>query len=137
MRLGTPVPIIIFVCGIACMAAAVLTGEAEVSLVLIFPIFSGSSGLFILGVILIMLSFIVGFVMLTASQIALTRTMAPPSDFPQEPVKPPAVERRVGGVVLVGPVPIAFGSDMKMALAMLVLGIVLAITALALIIYFV
>jgi len=117
------------------MAAAVMTGEAEVSMVLIFPIFSGSSGLFVLGVMLILFSFVAGFVMLTSSQIALSRSMLP-QELEQEPLGHPEVKKKYGGVVLIGPVPIAFGSDMKWALAMLVIGIVLAIVAIALVVYF-
>jgi len=124
----------LFAGGVACMAAAVMTGEAEVSLVLIFPIFSGSSGLFVLGVMLILFSFVAGFVMLTSSQIALSRPVLP-QELRQESSEPPEVKKKFGGVVLIGPVPIAFGSDMKWALAMLVIGIVLAIVALALVVY--
>lgn len=135
MRPNASIPIILFAGGVACMAAAVMTGEAEVSMVLIFPIFSGSSGLFVLGVMLILLSFVAGFVMLTSSQIALSRA-ALPQELGQESMDPPEIKKKFGGVVLIGPVPIAFGSDMKWALAMLVIGIVLAIVALALVVYF-
>lgn len=42
-------------------------------------------------------------------------------------------ETRYGGVVLIGPVPIAFGSDRRLAIAMLVVGIIIAIVTLALV----
>ena len=57
MKPNASIPIMLFAGGVACMIAAVMTGEAEISMVLIFPIFSGSSGLFILGVMLILFSF--------------------------------------------------------------------------------
>jgi hypothetical protein len=72
----TLVPISIFVAGIGCIAAAAATGEAEVDLVLIFPIFSGSSLLFLLGVVLIIASFLVGFAMLAMTQAEITRPNA-------------------------------------------------------------
>jgi len=125
----TMVPIGLFAAGVACIAASVLTGEAEVSLFLIFPVFSGSSGLFLLGTLTIILSFIAGFMLLTIGQIEIAggNFGVPGGKASQEGGKS---ERKYGGVVLIGPVPIAFGSDKKIALAMLVIGIVLAIAAL-------
>ncbi|GEM_PF-192155 len=125
----TMAPIGLFAAGVACIAASVFTGEAEVSLFLIFPVFSGSSGLFLLGTLLIILSFIAGFMILTIGQIEIAG-----GDFGvhgrNADQEDGTSERRYGGVVLVGPVPIAFGSDRKMALAMFVIGIVLAIATL-------
>lgn len=109
-------PIGVFLGGVALLVVAVATGEADVSLVLIFPVFSGSSAAFLIGVLLIFLSFILGFVMLArgATDIAQTQQTA---------------ERRTefGGVVLIGPIPIAFGSNKKVALIMLVIGVAAAL----------
>jgi uncharacterized protein (TIGR00304 family) len=120
----TWVPVATFLGGIACIAASVATGEAEVDLVVIFPVFSGSSGLFLLGIGLIILSFLVGFAMLAMTQAELAANVVPPAMSQK-----PAVEKktRYGGVVLIGPVPIAFGSDKRTAVIMLVLGIAMAI----------
>lgn len=125
-----------FAAGVACIAASVLTGEAEVSLFLIFPVFSGSSGLFLLGTALIVFSFIAGFVLLMKGQLELAggNPYAPESDADPERRK---AKTGYGGVVLVGPVPIAFGSDKTMALTMLVIGIVFAAVALVLLFVFV
>lgn len=119
------VPIALFVSGIALIAAAVATGEAEVSLFLIFPVFSGSSGLFLLGTLLIVLSFVAGFIMLMFGQLEFNRLQIESST----PVGLPGQRKKTkyGGVVLIGPVPIAFGSDRNLAVLMLILGIVLAI----------
>ncbi len=100
-----------------------------------FPVFSGSSGLFILGTALIVFSFISGFLLLMMGQMELTMADlggAAPGDGREGP----GTRGRYGGVVLIGPVPIAFGSDKKIALAMLVVGIVLAIVALTVILLF-
>jgi len=123
------IPVLLFVAGVSLIGAAVAQGEAEVSLLLIFPVFSGSSGLFILGTVLILLSFVSGFAFMALGQAeaaGLELSKLAPAGRAAER------ERRTkyGGVVLVGPVPIAFGSDQKMALAMLVLGIVLAVVLL-------
>jgi uncharacterized protein (TIGR00304 family) len=128
------IPVLIFVAGIACIALAVAEGEAEVSLLLIFPVFSGSSALFLLGTVLIVLSFFVGFAMLAMGQMELGRSQRElgQSTGPQQIQK----DTKYGGVVLVGPIPIAFGSDRTMAVIMLMIGVVLAIVVLGLIIAF-
>lgn len=121
------IPIAMFVGGLVLIASAVATDEAEVSLFLIFPVFSGSSGLFLLGTLLIVLSFIIGFLMLAMGQMELQTSGAWPGTMPEPRSGTKPVKKEYGGVVLIGPVPIAFGSSRTMALFMLVLGIVLAI----------
>lgn len=124
-------PIALFVAGAVCVAASVLSGEADVSLFLIFPVFSGSGGLFLLGVALIVFSFIIGLMALMMGQLEL----AGAGTYPQQEGAAPAEKKdgtRYGGVILLGPVPIAFGSDKTMAFVMMVTGIVLAVVALAL-----
>ncbi|MBU0623548.1 MAG: DUF131 domain-containing protein [Candidatus Thermoplasmatota archaeon] len=118
------VPIAVFVSGMACIAAAVMGGEGDVRLFLIFPVFSGSSWLFILGTLLIVLSFFVGFAM-----IVIGGTEADRSQLGSvEPNSPAPTQRKTtyGGVVLVGPIPIAFASSKNMAIFMLIIGIALA-----------
>jgi len=121
------IPIAMFAGGLVLIASAVATGEAEVSLFLIFPVFSGSSGLFLLGTLLIVLSFIVGFLMLAMGQLELQSRDITERTVIGSRAEGRAPEKHFGGVVLIGPVPIAFGSSRTMALFMLVLGIVVAI----------
>ena len=118
------VPIAVFVSGIACIAAAVGGGEADVRLFLIFPVFSGSSWLFILGTSLIVLSFFVGFAMIAIGGTGADRSQ-PGSE---EPRSPATTQRKTtyGGVVMVGPIPIIFASSKNMAIFMLMIGIALA-----------
>ena len=119
------VPIAVFVSGIACIAAAAASGEVDVRLFLIFPVFSGSSWLFILGTLLIVLSFFVGFAMIAVEGTEPDRSQ--PGGV--EPRSPATTQRKTtyGGVVLVGPIPIVFASNKKMAIFMLIIGIALAI----------
>lgn len=115
--------------GIVCIAAAVLAGEAEVSLLLIFPVFSGSSGLFLIGMAMIVFSFVSGFLFLMMGQLELAGdTIYVGTE--RAPAATTENKSKYGGVVLIGPVPVAFGSDKTIALAMLVVGIVVAIVAL-------
>ncbi|OGS42145.1 MAG: hypothetical protein A3K67_01110 [Euryarchaeota archaeon RBG_16_62_10] len=126
------VPIALFVAGVSLIVVAVATGEAEVSLFLIFPVFSGSSGIFLLGTLLIVFSFIVGLSLMMMGQAGLARGALEP--LPTAKEIEAGAGTRYGGVVLVGPVPIAFGSDKNLAVFMLVLGIALAIVFLGILV---
>jgi len=128
------VPIAIFASGVALIASAVATGEAEVSLILIFPLISGSGGLFMLGTVLIIFSFVIGFALLAMGQLEVQQAMLGPGPGGTARERRPRTEKKYGGVVLVGPVPVAFGSDRTMALAMLVVGIVMAVVLLGVLI---
>jgi len=127
LRQRTWLPIAMFVGGLALIGSAVAMGEAEVSLFLIFPVFSGSSGLFLLGTLLIILSFIVGFLMMAAGQLEMQSMMVGDKSARSPASQGGGPRKEFGGVVLVGPFPIAFGSRRSVALFMLVLGIVVAI----------
>lgn len=124
-------PVGTFVAGIALAVAAVVTGEADVSLVLIFPVFSGSSAIFLLGVLLIIASFLVGFAMIAADSRADMQQAGRPVQTPS----PGEGKNKLqyGGVVMIGPIPIAFGSNRTIALVMLVIGIIAAIMLLGLV----
>jgi len=113
------------------IVAAAASGEVDVSLFLIFPVFSGSSALFLIGTLLIVLSFIVGFVMLAMGQVEIGNlqtdaTGSRPQQGSQKQVK-------YGGVVLVGPVPIAFGSERSIAIFMMILGVIIAVMVLGIV----
>lgn len=127
------IPIAVFLGGIVCIAAAVGIGEAEVDLVLVFPVFSGSSPLFLLGIALIVLSFFVGFAMLAMAKSELDHHLTGPGTGER-----PAPSRKTsyGGVVLIGPVPIAFGSDKKIAVTMLIIGIAAFIVLVSILLMF-
>lgn len=125
-------PITLFAAGVALILAAVAAGTAEVNLLVVFPVLSGSDPLFLIGALLIVLSFFVGFALIMMGELE--------AEY-HAPRKPEDVEREVhgdeipeahrrsefGGLVLVGPIPIAFGSSRSIAIMMLVIGLVLAI----------
>lgn len=125
MRTRMWLPVSIFLAGVALIALAVATGKAEVSLVVVFPVFTGTGGLFLLGILLIILSFFVGFGLLaTASEdYDVTSQTIAPQNLPQQQQR----STKYGGFLLIGPIPIAFGSDKKLATIMLIIGIVLAV----------
>lgn len=118
-------PLLMFLAGCIFIAYSVATGEAEVSLVIVFPVFSGSGAVFLLGIVMIIASFFVGFGLLaTAPSGQSDESVPPPTKL--QPLEQPKRRTRYGGVVLIGPIPIAFGSDRNLALFMLAIGIVLA-----------
>jgi len=118
-------PVLVFVAGVACIVVAAASGNAEVQLLVIFPLVSGSGWLFILGIVLIIASFILGFVLAASSM------EEPPSPVETPSQRKTGTQKRYGGVVIIGPVPIIFGSDRKMAFLMLVVAIVIIAVILA------
>jgi len=94
------------VVGAGLVVDAVVHGRALISLVVFVPVISGSSG-----------EFLVGVVLLVAGLFVLPLTLWEPSEIgpflpgdadPAEPSRGSTMEG--GGLVLVGPVPIFFGS---------------------------
>ncbi len=126
------IPVLVFLAGVGCIIAAAVTGEAKVELLVVFPLISGSSLLFILGVVLIVLSFILGFVIAATSTMEQAAETGQDNGGTQNPAAENHQRTRFGGVVLIGPVPIIFGSDRRLALIMIILAIVLMAIVLAL-----
>ncbi len=96
----------LLVTGIALVAWSVVEGGASVALLVVIPVVSGSSLAFLLGVVLLILGF-----------FSLPFTLAeewdgsPAPAGPSTPISPPAsTQGSAGGFVLIGPVPIVFGT---------------------------
>jgi len=106
MRALALVPIVLLGAGAALVVASVLGGGATVSLVVIVPVVSGRS-----------VEFLLGFAALGAGFLCLPllfgagpeEAAAMPSATAPSPT-PSAGTSSAGGLVLVGPVPIFFGS---------------------------
>jgi len=107
--------------GIALLGYGAATGQGKV--VLIFPVFEGPVPF--VGGLLIMLAMFLWFLSVARSGVPWP---AGPSEAvtPSPPTPAAAPPAKAGGVVFLGPFPIVFGSDPKVAKAMLILGIVLA-----------
>jgi uncharacterized protein (TIGR00304 family) len=138
VRLFPLISLALFGGGVALIVASVATGEGRLVLFLVFPGIVTGGILGILGFLLIVLAFLVGFL-----QFGRIMAAAPPASH--QPWEPPCMEpppsgsprsetprRRFGGILLLGPVPIVFGTDRKITLAIVVLGIVLTAAALVL-----
>ncbi len=94
--------------GLVLFATAVLYGDARVALLLFIPIIYGGGILLLMGTLL----FIIGFILLFFSPLLEENT---------------GPEKSYGGVILIGPIPIVFGSDTNITKIMLYLGLALAI----------
>ncbi|MGP8158302.1 MAG: TIGR00304 family membrane protein [Thermoplasmata archaeon] len=90
--------------GVVLVAVSVVEGGASVVLFVFVPVVSGSSLTFLLGVALL----VVGFLSLPFA-LAEDWNEAPPA-LPSNGAAPPEGQGGVGGVVLIGPIPIVFGS---------------------------
>jgi uncharacterized protein (TIGR00304 family) len=127
------VPIGLLAAGLSLVVVSVANGEADVSLVVIFPVISGSGFLFLIGVALVVMGILSGFMLIVASTQGSTLD---PDDSSWSDAGGRAGEKgsKYGGVVLIGPVPIVFGSDARIAYVMLAVavGIVILVLALAL-----
>ncbi len=102
MRYGFLVPVGLLAAGAAVVVIAVLRGEATAGLLVVFPFVVGQSALLLLGVGLL----IAGFLTLPLA-FALERTGPLP---PAEPATTGERRGTSGGLVLIGPIPIFFGS---------------------------
>ena len=112
-----------FVAAIALLVASVLTGEGSFALFLIFPVIMGWGPIAAAGAAMLLLAILFAFIAVwRAGEIAA-------GGQPETPIgsAAPASERRFGGVVMIGPIPIAFGSDKKTAKTMMFIGIALFI----------
>ncbi len=96
----------LLVAGVALVALSVIQGGATVYLVVIVPVLSGSSLVFLLGVVLLICGFVALLFAFAAGgaegALALQSEDSTPGAVPSG--------GGVGGVVLIGPVPIVFGS---------------------------
>ena len=109
-----------FILGIIFFSLGFLQGDVEGGVIIIFPFIGGSGIYAFLGVIslfLAILFFMFGF----------TSTLERKElDFEYES-SPPEKKTSVkgGGVVLIGPIPIVFGSNWKITLVMMIVAIIL------------
>ena len=127
----------LFIGGMCLIAASVATGEADISLVVVIPVISGTGGVFLLGILLIVAGLVLGFTLIAmrGAEWAGHHEPARTDENGLHHATRKKREVRYGGVVLIGPIPIAFGSNRRMAITMLVVGIIIAVVTLALILF--
>ncbi|MCI4350991.1 MAG: DUF131 domain-containing protein [Thermoplasmata archaeon] len=134
VRWGRAASPLLLVIGAGLVVHAVLTGNAHLFLLVIVPVVAGSSVEFFLGVVLLA----IGLFVLPWS---LVGTMNEVDSRGAERERPdPGSSHASGGVVLVGPIPIFFGSwrapSRARYLAAVAVGLVLLVIVVALFLVF-
>ncbi len=118
------VPLTLFILGLVLAAYAVITGEANFALFLIFPVIYGGGMFLLLGIALIFLSFISFFFLSIGG-------MGSPSyghdRYGAEGGERTKKETDYGGVIFIGPIPIIFGKDKDTTKTMMYIGLVIAL----------
>ncbi len=127
--------IICFLGGVTLLLYGVSIGEVEVGVFFIMPFLIGSGLTAFIGFLLIMLSFILFFLSrLGEVEIEESLSAKEPLDtrevFEEKPEKKTSFHG--GGVVLIGPIPIIFGTNWKITMVMVVLAIILLLILLSL-----
>ncbi len=125
VRLVGPVLLIV---GLVVLAVGFLQGEATLMLFIIFPVVTASGLWSVLGIILIVAGFFLSFlgVASTIEPVPMPPP-SPPEPSAAAPPAPAAAQKRWGGIVLLGPIPILFGSDPKFAWWMVLVGALLLV----------
>lgn len=119
--------LVFFISGIVFFAIGVLFGEVETGFIVVFPFLVGSGLHAFLGFILVfvaILLFMFGFTSITTRRLNDLQYEGEDEVYPRK-----KTSVKGGGVVLIGPIPIVFGSNWKIAITMMVLAIVLIIVA--------
>lgn len=122
VRLARLLGPLLFVAGVASLALGFLSGQATLSLFVIFPVVTATGPWSILGIALMIAGAFVFFLSWPAP-VELPPAVAAPSS-PQPPSQSLTTgARRWGGVVFLGPIPVVFGSDQKVTQWMLLVGV--------------
>lgn len=115
--------LICFIVGIAFFAVGFFTGEAEGGVFVIFPFITGSGVYPLLGFIFI-------FIAILLFMFGLTTHIGPEElQVEDEYQTRKKTSVKGGGVVLIGPIPIVFGSNWKIAIVLMIIAIILIIVA--------
>lgn len=108
----------LFAAAVVLLVASVATGEGEIGLFLIFPFIVAWGPMAVAGSVLLFLAIISFFVGFLRSGEVVPRD----ADGHDPAAK---TEKKFGGVVMIGPIPIVFGSDRKTANWMYFAGVAL------------
>jgi len=116
--------ICMIVAGAALLVYCIAIGEMQVALVLIVPVVFGSS---ILGILVIGLIIAGVFVAIADSFLSSERESSPDRLPNEDGLTGTAQRKGFGGVVLIGPIPIVFGSSKRMALLAAVIAVIILV----------
>jgi len=118
--------LLFFILGAVFFALGVFSGEVETGFVVVFPFLIGSGLYAFLGFIFVFIAillFMFGFVRLATTEYGLHFDKEDEELYPRR-----KTSVKGGGVVLIGPIPIVFGSNWKIAVIMMIIAIILIIS---------
>jgi uncharacterized protein (TIGR00304 family) len=140
-RIGLPLTLLII--GLLLLAYSVIEQKGEIHWIVFIPVFSSTSIFAFIGTILIIVGiflFFWGWIRDVArpAESGETGTQDAGSSQPTSARTPgaPRTDKRFGGIVLIGPIPVIFGSDPKMAIILIGLAIVLIIVTVLLLTFY-
>lgn len=115
--------LVFFLTGVVLLIVGGLKGEVETGFVLFFPFIVGSGIYAFLGVISIFVSIVL--YMFSFTTISNSKL----KDVHREEEVEEKKDVKGGGVVLIGPIPIVFGSNWKVAVLLMLLALVLIVVS--------
>ncbi len=129
MRIGRLVSLAMIALGAALLLWAALQGDLNVYILLIIPILTGTGPAAALGTLLLIAGIFTWI--LTRFTVGSHPPSSPTTSTHDAPTSPPPQEKesKSAGIILIGPIPIAWGSDRKTLLLVLIAAIGLILTA--------
>lgn len=129
MRISLALFWVLFLSAIGLIAVSTLIGESQFGLFLIFPFVIGSGLIAIAGIALLFFAMLILFASFAKQMSQSERPINALSEELHE-----STHRKYGGVVMIGPLPIAFGSDSRIAVTMMIVGIIIFLVIIAILI---
>jgi uncharacterized protein (TIGR00304 family) len=124
--------VILLICGIISLGYSVASGEGSAGVVVFIPVFFGSGLFSFIGVLCIMAAIFLAFFGFAKGSLAdegVEEQQGQRTSSPSQSRQSPRPQKSIkgGGVVLIGPIPVVFGSDAKTAMILMVLAIILIV----------
>lgn len=137
MRALHLVALVLVVAGLSLLSYGLPAEGGQLYFVLVFPVFVLQGPLTAAGAFLLFFGGFLGFLSLLwaiPERLLGSAGLSPPAGEPRprERAEPPRVEKKLGGILLLGPLPIVFGSDARITTAMVVLALALTVLLLVL-----
>jgi uncharacterized protein (TIGR00304 family) len=125
--------LVLGIIGIMILGYSVSEGESSAGIFLFIPVFYGSGLFAFIGVLCIMGAMILGFVGFAERMGSREGYESQPSRSPQSTGHKPKSGIKGGGVVLIGPIPIIFGSDPKTTVVLVIFALIIMVAAIIMI----
>lgn len=119
----------LFLSAIGLITVSALIGESQFGLFLIFPFVIGSGPIAMLGIALLFFAMLILFASFAKQLSEGERPSIASTEELHE-----STQKKYGGVVMIGPLPIAFGSDSRIAMTMMIAGIIIFLVIVAILI---